>query len=313
MRRRGPATALWAALALAAAACSGGDESQSATTVAGTAQATQPTSTTGAEDAPATTEDSQKQAETPRVPVEPAVIAAAAVATAAQGSARVASTLRVAGPGDLKQAFGGEGAFDFDRRAGRIEVGIDSSEGAPFSEATVIFVESTAYYGLPPGALPGGKRWLELDLQSLADASSLDFGPLVQASQADPTQYLLWLGALGPEVAKVGTARVRGVPTTRYRGAVDLSRLGEQAPPGQEAEWGAYGETLHRRLGVETVPVAIWVDGDGLVRRLRLEYASTAEDTSTAVTTELFDFGVGVEAKAPPAGQVASINDFIRP
>ncbi len=311
MRLRVRAVALGAVLALAPAACSGDDEPEPAgTTVASTA----PTEAAGAEQAPATTESEagQEQGAEPE-PLDRAVIAAAAARTAAQGSARVASTLRVSGPGDLRQSFAGEGAFDFERRTGRIEVGIDAAQGAPFSEATVVFVDSTAYYGLPPGALPGGKRWLQLDLQSLADASALDFGPLVQASQADPTQYLLWLGALGPQVAKVGTATVRGVPTARYRAAVDLARLGEQAPPGQRDEWRAYGETLRRRLGVETVPVEIWVDGDGLVRRLRLEYASAAEGTSTAVTTELFDFGARVDAKAPPPGQVASINDFIRP
>jgi hypothetical protein len=308
--------ALWATLALFPAACSGDDEAEpaAATTAAAAAatEAAQPTSTAGAEPAPATPEAEAEQEVEPE-PVAPAVIAAAAAKTAARGSARVASTLRVSGPGDLRQSLGGEGAFDFERRTGRIEVGTDSPQGAPFSEATVVFVDTTAYYRLPPGALPGGKRWLQLDLQSLADASALDFGPLVQASQADPTQYLLWLGALGPEVTKAGETRVRGVPTTRYRAAVDLARLGEQAPRGRKDEWAAYGDTLRRRLGVETVPVEVWVDGDGLVRRLRLEYASEAEGTATAVTTELFDFGVSVNAQAPPPGQVASINDFIRP
>jgi hypothetical protein len=297
--------ALWAALALLPLACAGGDEEPGAgeatTTVAGTTAAAAPTET----EAPATT--TTKTASTDE-PVDPAAIAEAAGKTAAQGSARVATSVTVTGPGEAEQSFEGEGAFDFERRAGRMTIRPGSGE-----EAEVVFVDSVVYYRLPAGALPGGKSWLQLDLQSVADASSLDFGPLVQGSQADPFQYLLWLAALGPEVTKLGEEEVRGVPTMRYRAEVDLRRLDEQAPPGKEAEWRAYVETLRGRLGVEAIPVEIWVDADGLIRRLRHEVAFAAEGSSTTATTELYDFGIQVDAEAPPPGQVAAIGDLIRP
>ena len=44
-----------------------------------------------------------------------------------------------------------------------------------------------------------------------------------------------------------------------------------------------------------------------------LDYGFSAEGTTSTVTTEFFDFGVDVNAKAPPAGQVAALEDFIRP
>jgi hypothetical protein len=220
----------------------------------------------------------------------------------------------VTGPGDLKQSFGGDGEFDFDRRIGRLTLDLgDGTQGVSVTSSTVVFVDSVVYYELPVGLIPGGKRWLQIDLQSVANASSLDFGPLLQGSQADASQYLLWLTAVGPAVTKLGEGEVRSVPTTRYRALVDLVRLEEQAPPGREDEWRAYVETLQGRLAVEAVPVEIWVDGDGLIRRLHLEYAFASEGSSTTVTTELYDFGVQVDATAPPPGQVAVIDDFIRP
>lgn len=305
MRRRG-LIALWAALALVPLACAGGDEAPSAgsatTTAAGTASSRAPTET---EALPTTT---TTEAAPTDEPADPAAIAEAAEATAAQGSARVATSVDVTGPGDLEQTFTGEGTFDFERRAGRMT--IESTGG---EEAEVVFVDSVAYYRPPAGTLPGGKRWLRLDLQSVADASSLDVGPLVQAAQADPSQSLLWLGALGPEVTRLGEEEVRGVPTTRYGTEVVLGLLAGQAPPGQEAEWRAYVETLRGRLGLEAIPVAIWADADGFIRRLRHELTFAAEGTSTAATTELYDFGVQVEAEAPSPDQVAAVGDLIRP
>ena len=44
-----------------------------------------------------------------------------------------------------------------------------------------------------------------------------------------------------------------------------------------------------------------------------LDYGFSAEGTTSTVTTEFFDFGVDVNVKAPPAGQVAALEDFIRP
>jgi hypothetical protein len=135
----------------------------------------------------------------------------------------------------------------------------------------------------------------------------------VQGSQADPSQHLLWLSALGPGVMKIGEEEIRGVPTSRYRAVVDLNGLESQAPPGKEAEWSAYVQTLRDRIGLEFVPVEVWVDDDGLIRCLYHEYGFAAEGTSADITTELFAFGVDVDVTAPPPGQVAALSDLIRP
>lgn len=303
---RGAAVALGAALALVPVACSGEDES-AATTSTGPPPAT---STGETEQAPATTTGPATGGET----ADPALIADAAGKTAAAGSARVATEVRVADPGRGQTRFSGAGAFDFEQRKGEMTLRlVEGEEGAFGGESKAIFANTSVYYQLPLGALGGGKRWIRLDLQNIADASGVDFGPLVQGSQADPSQYLLWLSALGPGVTKIGEEEIRGVPTTRYRAAVDLNLLASQAPSGKEAEWSAYVQTLRDRVGLEFIPVEVWVDGDGLIRRLYHEYGFAAEGTSATVTTELFDFGVDVNAKAPPPGQVTALSDLIRP
>jgi hypothetical protein len=302
---------LGAALALSPAACSGdGDETTTAAATAAAPAAKQPTSTGAEEQPPATTTEPAAAPGT----ADQALIADAAAKTAAARSARVATTVRVSDPGRGQVRFVGEGAFDFERRRGEMTLRLLEGEAGAFgNESKAVFADTSIYYRLPAGALPGGARWLRLDLQNVADATGVDFGPLVQGSQADPSQYLLWLSALGPGVTKIAEEEIRGVPTTRYRAVVDLNLLAGQAPPGKEAEWSAYVQTLRDRIGLEFIPVEVWVDGDGLVRRLHHEHGFAPEGKRATVTTELFDFGVDVNAKAPPAEQATALSDLIRP
>jgi hypothetical protein len=302
---------LGAALALSLAACSGDDEETTGATTPTEPAATQPTSTGPADEpAPETTTGPVAAGET----ADPALLADAAAKTATARSARVATTVLVRSPEQGQARFTGEGAFDFERRRGEMTLRLLEGEAGGFGgESRAIFVDTSVYHRLPPGVLPGGQRWIRLDLQNVADATGIDFGPLVQGSQVDPSQYLLWLSAIGPGVTKISEEEIRGVPTTRYRAAVDFNLLESQAPPGKEAEWSAYVQALRDRLGLDFIPVEVWVDGDGLVRRLYHEHGFGADGTSATVTTELFDFGVAVNAQAPPPGQVAAINDLIRP
>ncbi len=309
MRTGGLALVLWLALALLPAACSGDDEPEgSPTNTGGTSTETTAEGSTGeTEEAPPTSTGAAVGEQ-----VEPAVIADAAARTREAKTARVATLVRVVEPGG-QQRFGGQGKFDFERRAGRMTLRLIEGESAGFGQATAVFVDSTVYYLLPVGALAGDKRWIQLDLQNVADASGLDFGPLVQGSQADPTQYLLWLSALGPGITKIGEEEVRGVPTSRYRAAVDLNLLEQEAPPGKEAEWAAYVQMLRDRLGLAFIPVEVWIDEEGLIRRFNHEYGFSAEGTTAVVTTELFDFGIPVDVTAPSPDQVVTLNDLIRP
>ena len=303
---------LWAALALVPAACSRGDEATQATTAASAPTATEapPATSTGeAEQPPAATTGPSSVVE-----ADPALIADAAGKTAAAGSAKVATNVRVSDPGRGQVRFSGRGAFDFDERKGELALRLlEGDEGAFGGRSQAVFSGTSVYYRLPAGALGGDKTWIRLDLQNIADASGLDLGPLVQGSQADPMQYLLWLSAIGPGVTKIGEEEIRGVPTSRYRAVVDLNLLESQSPPGKEAEWSAYVQTLRDRLGLDFIPVEVWIDDEGLVRRLYHEYGFAAEGTSAVVTTELFDFGVDVNVKPPPPGQVAALDDLIRP
>jgi hypothetical protein len=227
----------------------------------------------------------------------------------------VATTVTLAGGPDGEQTFGGEGVFDFREQVGEMTLDLSGLRLPGTGSTRLVFDGYVVYYELGQDILLPGKRWLGIDLESLAVASALDLESLVQGTQADPSQLLLWLGAIGPEVVKVGEETVRGVETTHYRAVVDLERLESQPPAGREAEWSAYVQALKARLGPDEVPVEIWLDGDGLLRRLRQEYwfGGGGEAISTTITMELYDFGVEVDVERPPPDEVALIGDLIRP
>src|SRR3954468_10451779 len=93
---------------------------------------------------------------------DPDVVAQAADKTASAGGAKVAFTIDAAG-----QAMRGSGFMDAKGRKGRLRFALPQGQG----EMDTVFLRRTGYLPLPPklsAQLPGGKPWLELDLEKLA-------------------------------------------------------------------------------------------------------------------------------------------------
>jgi hypothetical protein len=139
----------------------------------------------------------------------------------------------------------------------------------------------------------------------------------------DPGKMLDFLGEYGSSLQVVAREDVRGVPTAHARTLVDFRRASEA----WYAEEGWSRENIDRALENEPtqpVQVDVWVDGDGLVRRVRTrrtyeppehEQFELPEgwDSSTSVTTtEYFDFGVEVEIHPPPASEVVNAEELAR-
>ena len=70
-----------------------------------------------------------------------------------------------------------------------------------------------------------------------------------------------------------------------------------------------------RLMGIKTYPVDIWVDRDGLVRRLaiELEYKQPrGEYVKMKVSEEYYDFGVEANIEAPPAKSVIDVTPRLK-
>jgi hypothetical protein len=225
-------------------------------------------------------------------------IASAAAKTEAAGSSRIAFELagNILGR-DI--ALRGQGAFDYDASRGRIE--LDASSLATGARVEVRAVDSTFYIRLPAALsfwLPSVKPWLAVRADRSLDAFGL--GEL----QQDPGELLGIVRAASTRVAKTGTAVVRGVETTRYTAQLELTKA-------LEANAGALGlteqeqsqlrraaEELRRQSRLETLPVTVFVDDEGLVRRL------TLSGDGDRISVDFWDFGTDVDVQAPPAADV---------
>jgi hypothetical protein len=120
--------------------------------------------------------------------------------------------------------------------------------------------------GGPVDMFANGK-WLRVK----AGDRSFDLG------QADPAKLLEYLRS-SAAVERRGLATIRGVATTHYAARV--------------------------RAGTNRVPLDVWVDGQGLVRRLRVDWQGA--DASI----DLFDFG-DVNVTVPAASDTVDLSNML--
>jgi hypothetical protein len=198
----------------------------------------------------------------------------------------------------------GSGDFDNAKHVGRMSVeysGIPqlAGKGEEILDGTVIYMK------LPflKRQLPAGKEWMKLDLQKAGEAKGIDFSALMQNSNGDPTQVLRYLETAAGDVEKVGTDTVAGTATTRYKAVVDFDKVA-QAHPSEKASI----RRIEQLTGVKRVPVGVWIDGDGYVRKLTQSMTMRLLQQGTTMrmtlTFDLSDFGKQVAVTPPPAEQV---------
>lgn len=245
------------------------------------------------------------------------LIAESAAATKNAGTARAAYTMTMSGlpqVGELKAS--GDGLVDFRNRSSQLAFHMSYPQAGMTVDISERMIGSVIYMHSP--LLAGvGKPWIKLDLQQFGKSQGLDLNATMSASSSDPAQMLTYLNAASDSIDRVGTQNVRGVATTRYHVVLDLFKIAARAPSSQRA---AVRRTFAREaklLGSHTMPIDVWIDSSGLVRRehiqIPLKAPSIPAGASMAMTIDLFDFGVPVHVKAPPAGDVTDFSDVVPP
>lgn len=125
--------------------------------------------------------------------------------------------------------------------------------------------------GGPVESLAHGK-WVRVK----ANDRSFDLG------QSDPTKLLDYLRATS-NVEKRGTATIRGVETTHY-----VAHIKPEKKQGLKQE----------------VPLDVWVDGQGFVRRMRIDVPQAE------ASMDLFDFG-DVNVEVPAASETTDLSTML--
>jgi hypothetical protein len=257
-----------------------------------------------------------------------AVLLAAARTTDA-GSARMAMTIAMTIPDvpglDGPVRLGAEGAFDFAGRRGTMKLdysGLLAALGAQADQARGLMpdemrIDGTTVYMRMPGiaALRSGKSWVRFDAAELAAQQGLDqslFGS--QLGRNDPSQFLEYLKGASDRVQEIGRDEVRGVPATHYHAVIDMTKAPAGLTDAQRAHYEQAIAELAERSGLTELPTDVWIDDEGLLRRIVMNVSLSAPGAGSAsmlMTMDLFDFGVEIVVEAPPAGKVLDFTELV--
>jgi hypothetical protein len=237
-------------------------------------------------------------------------VASAATKTQQAGTYRFDFTANMSVLG-MQLSFGGSGASDEVNR--QLEMSMDFKDLLPpaltkgGSVAKIVLADTVMYMQMPfvAGELPNGKSWLKLDLGSMPTASGVNVGSF---GQVDPQQWLQQLLASN-DTKKIGTDSVQGEQMTHYATTVDPAKL-ENVPAGRRA---AVRKAM-QQIGMKTIPVDVWVDGQGFLRReaLSLTLGKALQSSKISMTFDLHDFGTAVDVTTPPADQVYDATALVK-
>ena len=182
----------------------------------------------------------------------------------------------------------------------------------------MLIVGGRAYVKVPDAARgPRGSAtpWVSVDAVSLGGSNPLSAlsGPSL-AGGGDPTATLKSLRAqdVVRSASSGGRANVRGTSTTVYHVVVDTEALkAAMFPAGAGADNPL--AAVAQAVQIRNAKVDVYVDDQGLVRRhvIDIEVAAGGGGSSVKAgvrsTTDLYDFGVAVDVKAPPPGEVTNL------
>lgn len=238
-----------------------------------------------------------------------AVVTAASTKTVDAKTARVALNVDIddkAAPGGTRN-IAGDGAFEFTTGHGTLSLDTEGL-GVPgiTGKIQLVALGEVLYLQVPPG-FGLGKQWLKFDLAALGETGGIDLGGLQELSSNDPSANLRFVRG-AKDVEKRGEEKVRGVDTTRYHFIVDLAAAKTEVPADLQDDV----DRLIKQLGRSTYPADAWVDGDGQIRRLRANIPGKGGTGGSVVTQEFYDFGVKVDAAAPPADQTADFAQLLQ-
>jgi hypothetical protein len=131
-----------------------------------------------------------------------------------------------------------------------------------------------------------------------------DNDPQFNLGQNDPSKMLEYLRTTS-KVDKVGTEQVRGVETTHYEARIQLDKIADRVSP----EARAALEQIKKTIGSKEIPIDVWVDGQGLVRRITMDWHPRGG--SIALKLDLFDFGDDIVVDVPAKSDTTALTDLM--
>jgi hypothetical protein len=185
------------------------------------------------------------------------------------------------------------GIMDYVHHRGRMTYGLDDE----------MILDGDVTYARWPMPWRHDSAWLRME----TDSQETDPLDLYERAITNPMGLLSFLTGASNDARTVGSESVRGTRTKHYEGTLDLQKVVDQAPPDKRAELREWLDFI-REDQPTIVPFGLWVDSDGIARRLRID----GSEGAGSVVIEYYDFGVPVEITPPPASEILSTEEFFK-
>ena len=193
-------------------------------------------------------------------------------------------------------SFSADGVMDMNGPRMRMTMDMASlippAERKAGTKVQMVLTDQAMYMQYPGiAAETGGKRWLRVDLATLGQDNPL--APMIeQMREADPGQNVAFLEG-AQDVTTAGTEDVRGVSTTHYKFTIDMRKASAAAPENYRK---FIDEALAQLGSSPLLPGDVWLDADGLPRRMSFEMSMAPEPGAApmkvTVSMDIFDFGL---------------------
>jgi hypothetical protein len=217
----------------------------------------------------------------------------AADITGRTGSVQDTTTLQTSSP-TKKVTLHGTGAYDYSSRLGRLEVTVPPG-GSTTGKLVEVVSPGIVYMQNSGAKVPAGK-WVEVNVQQLADGNLVSSGATDPASAANALRGVL--------TAKlVGSSTVDGTVLKQYQGTLDLAKASAATGGGAGAGLALGAKTFT----VKQVPYQVWLDSHGRIHRVTETFtfsqvagSSAAKDQVEVVSNSVFSgFGLPVKVSLP--------------
>jgi hypothetical protein len=194
-------------------------------------------------------------------------------------------------------AIAGKGEFDIARHAGQLALTLPNDQGS----LAVVNVGNTYYVRSPQvSRLARGRQWVGIDTAKLsAGERSKLLGTSRLPADTDPVAELGILRGLSGEPEDLGPTILPELgPVHGYRMVADLRKATRNLQPDMRKRF--------QQLGITALPVDVWLDGSGFLRRIRytLEQKRLVSGPGVSVTADFSGFGQPVKIVVPPAAKV---------
>jgi hypothetical protein len=242
-------------------------------------------------------------------------VAQAADVTSAAGGVHMRFSMSVSIPNVSSPLTAtGKGFFNYRSHEGKFALdmgGLPSSAttalGGSSFHVEELFKGTTIYVGSPLLAshLPGGARWMKVDAAKLGGLVGIDAQNLTSGA-SNPAQFLEYLRAHGGNATVVGSETLGGVPTTRYRGSIDLRQIAQSLPQSERATAQKALELLSSQVGLSSIPFEVWIDKQHRVRRMEMNFSLDAagQTGGVQITVDFFGYGRTPSVTAPADSEV---------